>query len=629
MQGRRSSPSVFAEPLFLTDKTLIPKSVRASELEHIGGAVQSLSLRVADEASIQAIARALPDRPNLRRLGLRFEAPWTGELSEGMAALQSHCAQHAVELWVELALGPESDAFSVLAGRDSALSRFVEFGRHLCAAEFKVRWLVPLVSELVYRIEGLHLLAADEGVDLCCFRTEQELSPDERLFVWDFIHYGLLGSKRASLSGEQIAYYEELRQHFSPGDCGGLAGIRDILEVVRDGIRAHASRLMAGSRPVPIKAGRAMDRVLLIGAYGGEHIGDIAILGGVLCRLHARYGTTQAVLMSQRPAHTRHLVPMLDVPVKLSVEEYDWPQIRGAIDEVDAVVFAGGPLIDLPKQLVRHLYAVSLARRQRKPFIAEGIGPGPFARWPSKWTAARMIRMASRISVRSSDCAGHELVEKLEVEVGPCPSFDYLETRGAAPNRLFESEQADIDSLLEASAGRPVIGLNLRPVGHLFTVGADGEDPAEYTRRIEARFEERLADGLRIYHAMCSGDRKPCFVLFPMNAIQFGMSDLLSAYRIQRLLGHDVDFRVWQRDVSLDGIVTFLRRVDVAITMRFHATIFALSQAAQVIGIDYRIGKRDKVAELLDDLGRGEDVTRIDLLTGEWLADRLGALKRP
>ena len=113
-----------------------------------------------------------------------------------------------------------------------------------------------------------------------------------------------------------------------------------------------------------------------------------------------------------------------------------------------------------------------------------------------------------------------------------------------------------------------------------------------------------------------------------MNAIQFGSSDILSAYRLQRILGPGVDFRVWQADASLDGTVALLRRLDVAITMRFHATIFALSQNCKVIGVDYRIGKRDKVAELLDDAGQAENCARIDLLTADWLAQRLATLTR-
>jgi polysaccharide pyruvyl transferase WcaK-like protein len=114
-----------------------------------------------------------------------------------------------------------------------------------------------------------------------------------------------------------------------------------------------------------------------------------------------------------------------------------------------------------------------------------------------------------------------------------------------------------------------------------------------------------------------------------MNAIQFGMSDLLSAYRIQRKLGSAVDFRVWQADASLDGVLALLRRCDTTIAMRFHAAIFALSQNCKVIGIDYRIGKKDKVAGLLDDVGHGENCVRIDLLTEDWLAQKLSDLCQP
>ena len=113
-----------------------------------------------------------------------------------------------------------------------------------------------------------------------------------------------------------------------------------------------------------------------------------------------------------------------------------------------------------------------------------------------------------------------------------------------------------------------------------------------------------------------------------MNAIQFGSSDLLSAYRIKRLLGSDVDFRVWEADASLDGVIALLRRFDTAITMRFHAAIFALSQECKVVGIDYRIGKRDKIAGLMDDVGQGENCTRIDLLTEDWLANKLEELAK-
>jgi polysaccharide pyruvyl transferase WcaK-like protein len=113
-----------------------------------------------------------------------------------------------------------------------------------------------------------------------------------------------------------------------------------------------------------------------------------------------------------------------------------------------------------------------------------------------------------------------------------------------------------------------------------------------------------------------------------MNAIQFGLSDLRSAYRLRRLLRGDVDFRVWEGDATIDGVIALLRRLDIAITMRFHATIYALVQQLKVIGVDYRVGRRDKVAALLGDFGHADDCARIDEMTTDWLLERLARLSQ-
>jgi polysaccharide pyruvyl transferase WcaK-like protein len=369
---------------------------------------------------------------------------------------------------------------------------------------------------------------------------------------------------------------------------------------------------------------------VLIGAYGGDHIGDAAIVGGVLRRLNARHGTERAVLMSQRPTHTRHLVEMLDAPAEVRVDVYERDRIREALLHADALVYAGGPLTDIPKQLVRHLHAVSLARRQGKPFWIEGVGVGPFQRAPSEWVARRLVAMADRIAVRTCDDARQPQVEAFAPEIGRDPAFDYLESRGPQLTRLRASDREWIERLLEGAEGRPCIGLNLRPINALFTAGApQGADRASYTRGVEERFESELALGLRRFQESCAAP--PRFVFYPMNAIQFGRSDLTSAWRIARrlaALGGGVDFRVWEGDASIDGVVALLRRLDAVIAMRFHAVIYALSQRRPVIGIDYRPGRKDKVGYLLDDFGRADACTRIDLLQADWLAERLSALCR-
>lgn len=528
----------------------------------------------------------------------------------------------------EFVLDPEADGFAALDGRPNSLTTVLADSRARRDEGAAVRWRVPLHPTLVHRLEGVFSLALDEGIEPILFPAAGagDLSPEDRQFAWDFIHYRLLGEERARLAPDQVEAYEALARELAGPEppIHETPGLADMAEVLRDGLRGLLRWLLAGgaARAAPTER---IDSALLIGAYGGEHIGDLAILGGVLRRIRARYATSRVVLMSQRPDHTRHLLAMLELPVELRVEPYEHGRIRACLAEADGLVYAGGPLTDIPKHLVRHLYAASLARRAGKPFVMEGIGVGPFPRAPSEWVGRRIAGLAERIAVRTSEDGRQPQVQALAPEVGRDPAFDYLESRGETLTRLPEVDRRAIAQLLEGSEGRLLVGVNTRPIAAIWTEGTpEGLDREAHTDGIEDRFERELAAGLRRFSE--SAATRPCFVFYPMNAIQFGKSDLRSAYRIARHLHGEVDFRVWQGDASLDGVVSLLRRLDLAIAMRFHGAIFALSQQKPVIGVDYRPGRRDKVGYLLSDFGQAESCTRIDTLTGGWLADRLQAL---
>lgn len=620
----------------------------------------------------------------LRYLAWRRTSASQAPRLEDLQKLVSLTNSRALTFWAEYVLVDTADAIAALESETTPFGAVLRASRVLLGQGIPVRWLIPAHSALVYRLEPLFALAQDEGIDAILLPKDTFLKPehnvgpkpsfcsDDRLFLWDFLSYRLLGEDAAMAPRPRIAVYQAMcdtlaesrdpsdlaiaqtevlvarsddglawalreETHFDlsvmtsligvePGNtvaASPLARAGEIAGFLGEGLRALGQCLggmLSKQPPEP----QNLPCVLIVGAYGGEHIGDAAILGGVLLRIHRRYGTTRAIVLSQRPNHTRHLIPMLDTPVALNVESSGQSQARALMPQVDAVVFAGGPLMDLPKQLVRHLYAVSLARRHGKPFIAEGIGAGPFVLWPSEWVGRRLLRMAARISLRTSDDAQVRVVRDLAPEIGCDPAFDYLETRGPSLTRLAEADRRWIEALFEETYDRPIVGVNLRPIRPAFTVGVSSAEREAVTRQAQADFETQLAEGMRQFAAV--SDRTPCFVFYPMNPNQFGQSDLHSAYRLKRLLGTSVDFRVWQADPSLDGVIALLRRLDAVISMRFHATIFALSQGCPAIGIDYRVGKRDKVAALLGDFGLSENCGRIDQVTGEWICARLIAL---
>ena len=503
-------------------------------------------------------------------------------------------------------------------------------------------WWLPLEEPAIWGLDGLYCAAREAGAELALVPSEDELAPDVQLFVWDFVKYALLGEFRGEASPARERYLGALMAAAEAGRLsetpkGGLLtealaepkgeakaaseiGLSDVVEVAGMGLRGHTQAFLAPKARMPLP--KTIDSAVLVGAYGGEHIGDIAILGGVLRRMHEEFGLKDAVLMTQRPNHTQHLMKMMETPVSLTVEAYQPGAVRRHLATRDALIHAGGPLTDIPKQLVRHLDAASLAKRWKKPFLMEGVGPNDFSRKVSKVTAERLVRLADRITVRCSDDAHRPLVAGLEIGVGHDPAFDYLETRGAELTRLLPGEDAQVAALLEGAEG-PVIGLNIRPIYALFTKKAPDGDKAGYTSKVEDRMERALAEGLARFAGEC--EKPPRFIFFPMNAVQFGKSDNRSAYRIVRHLPAGVDVRVWQNDASLDAVVSLIRQMDMAITMRFHATIFALSQGCPPIGIDYRVGVKDKVTAVMEDYGQEDFCSRIDLIEADWLVGKLHA----
>ena len=625
-----------------------------------------------DVAGVKAWLAALFKKDTIERVAFsselhQFDGAALFELAE-------FTKSQAIDCSVDLVVPEDLDVAAWYSRRDGQVGQLLDSTNALRRAQVAVRWVLPMSASLIYRLETIVGLALAEGVkpvlvpQSVWYPEREAIEANDHLFVWDFLHYSILGERAEHFQQNELVAYRKLRDQSlqaAAGDIAALAGanwrswthdgltnmtragagigaavlagggskegpeglasklrtaIADLVEVGGIGLSAHMRSRIVGTDRRPAKD-EQMPFVVLIGAYGGEHIGDAAILGGVLERIHARHGTKKAILMTQRLTHTKHLMPMLDVPVELEVWDYSYANISRAMSMVDGVVYAGGPLTDIPKHLVRHLETATRAKRLGKPFVMEGIGPHWFPRWGSRVTARRLVETADFITIRVSDDAKYDVVKDIDFEIGHDPAFDYLKTREPALTRFPDFERPQLEALLEGVDGRPLVGINIRPIGHLYAEPPAGLSKKEFTAQVVDRFERELAQAINDYVEDSGTD--PCFIFFPMNAIQFGMSDLKSAWRIMRHLKPGVDVRMWQADASLDGVVDLLRKMDVVIAMRFHAAIFALSQGCDVIGIDYVIGKKDKVNAVLTDAGKGENVCRIDDMRAPWLVDKL------
>jgi polysaccharide pyruvyl transferase WcaK-like protein len=474
---------------------------------------------------------------------------------------------------------------------DTMLAEIIASSR-IALARGPVTWQVTVTPRNVYCIESLLLMAGISGCELDV-EPAAELDDRERAFLEDVLaHRGHPAGAPAS---------------------GSATGV--YLDFARAYLKVLPGMLPAALRRRKDLRGRQFRHATLIGNFGSEHIGDIASLGGVLLRLQQQFGVSEASLLSRRPEYTRRLAAHLDTPVTLEVLPWQPDEIQRELKKTGLLVRAGGQIMDLPPAMLRQLGTIYSARRRGRPVLLEGVDIGPVHYKPSRWVAQRIVQAADRISLRTPGSAQDPVLERLDISAGQDPAFDYLATRGKL-GRLATRERISIDALLENTEDHIIVGINMRPLRHFSC------SPSEpYSRTLEERIFQHLAVAMTDYARLAPAP--VTYIFFPVNLRQEGCSDLAAAWRLHRMLHRGLDLRIWEADPDIDAVLYLLRNLDMALAMRFHACIFAMSQGLPTIGIDYDIGTDGKVLKLFRDRERVEDVRRLNVADIHFMVERL------
>lgn len=378
----------------------------------------------------------------------------------------------------------------------------------------------------------------------------------------------------------------------------------------------HAKRNSRKRKSRPQTSLADINTAVIIGAYGGEHVGDAAILGGVISRILADKPIKRIIIASIRPHRTTRWIKTLKLPVIPEVMPYHLSALKKLLsNEKFMLVYGGGPVMDLPILLAKHLDIANWTVSRGMPFVVEGVGIGPFKLRLSQWMAKSLLSIADRVSVRMTK-PDARILRDIVYQTTYDPAFDYIKTR-KSPEHLTPRERLTLEGILRHTEGRVLVGINLRPLWAKYA----GNLSRESLRQAEDRLLHVLAQSM--VDTTQARSEKYTFVFFPMNADQYGFSDLDIAYKLRETLPNDIDYRIWEIEPGVDAVLQFLRRMNIVISMRFHATIFALSQNVPTIAIDYMLGKPGKVSRLLEDMGMLEDLNRVDAVTSEWLSKRL------
>jgi polysaccharide pyruvyl transferase WcaK-like protein/MoaA/NifB/PqqE/SkfB family radical SAM enzyme len=336
------------------------------------------------------------------------------------------------------------------------------------------------------------------------------------------------------------------------------------------------------------------NRILIIGMYGGEHVGDAAILGGVILRLKERFKFTDIDVLSIRKERTECWVDNLDIPININVIDN-----KSNINpyNYDRLVLAGGPIMNIPTVLLNHIKVINKFKKTNRPFLIEGVGYGPLKTKLSKFLAKKIISKSDEISLRTKEDFQKVIkIRKNSIETYD-PAFDYLKYHLKI---LKESNDKFLNKILKDD--KKICVINLRPSDKTYTTNDGVEDSEEKMLNSIVNFIEKNSEDMR-------------YVFMPMNSDQFGFCDFEIAYKLEDKIKQRklcADYKIWETETTINDCLLLLNKASLTISMRFHGCIFSLSTDTPTIGIDYSTVEKGKVYNLFKNIQKENQVVNLN-----------------
>lgn len=306
---------------------------------------------------------------------------------------------------------------------------------------------------------------------------------------------------------------------------------------------------------------RRMKTILLVGWYGTETAGDIAILKGIVDEYLKINPDLKFILFSLFPFYSKTTFKDLEKSVRIL--DYHGKQSYNAALESDAIVMAGGPLMDIPQtEMIAALF--SFFNDLQKPRIIDGCGIGPLNNNEFKNNVIQIIMLANKVNVR--DSASKELLRlfgiKKEINVRSDPSSTFIKSLK-----------------LENPSNDNVIRCFFRELTDEYPQGISSDTAfkniVEFIQNLLIWYPEKRIE------------------LYSMHFFPVGKDDREFAKRIAKVINNErVTFDIKPR--SPEEILNAMISASFCVSMRFHSVVFASNVGCKFIAIDYTAGGKIK-----------------------------------
>jgi polysaccharide pyruvyl transferase WcaK-like protein/sulfatase maturation enzyme AslB (radical SAM superfamily) len=319
-------------------------------------------------------------------------------------------------------------------------------------------------------------------------------------------------------------------------------------------------------------------KILICGWYGTETLGDKGILGGVIYALKASLGDIEL-----------HLVALEEYICEMTVRQM--PELEGctlhSVDNavkiaslMDLVVFGGGPLMAIPN-IADMAGIFQKAVDAKVPTLIAGCGVGPLGSSYHNEAIKSLLLLASHRIYR--DKKSLELAKKLGVDtsadkIAEDPAFTWLKT--CISEDILNKEERQTTS-------QPTLLLGLRDWPYFqYANKLSTKDAIS----IKENFEKEVIAALEQLSSKYSTLK---IIPFPMCTNHIGDDDrwfYRDLFRKSSNLNHVLDLTYLGKEISPTEAVKVFKSSTVALTMRFHSLVFALSCEIPAVAVDYTLG---------------------------------------
>lgn len=319
------------------------------------------------------------------------------------------------------------------------------------------------------------------------------------------------------------------------------------------------------------------DGVLICGAYGRGNAGDDAILEAILSELRQIDPDLPVRVLSRSPRSTRRTYQ-----VRTSYT-FNVLRFRRYMKRVKLYINGGGSLmqdVTSRRSLWFYLYTISAAKRLGCKVMMYGCGIGPVNYPSNRRRVGRVLdRDVDVITLRDA----HSLQElsnmgvtRPQILLAADPTVTLPAASRQTANNILAKEGLDPE-------GR-YLGISVRPWPGFRAKTDAFAAAAEYAYRTHG--------------------------LIPIFLPVESRVDVSAAYQVAEKL-RGTPFRVIEEDGSSELTIGLFARMDVVLSMRLHALVFAASHGVPLVGVAYD----QKVSSFLDMVGQDLHVDVADVTT--------------